>query len=56
MDESKDDQIRLTQKQVHWLDSRGGRNINDVKEDKNGLYAVFSDGYNKEKRVYIPTR
>lgn len=36
--------MKLTKKQFIWLDSRGGRTINDVNRDKSGTYVLMSDG------------
>ena len=44
--------IKLTYKQTKWLNSRGGRNIKDVKEDENGLYVMF--GLREDQKVYLP--
>jgi hypothetical protein len=44
----------ITPRQGKWLDDHGGRNINDVKEDKKGLYVLMVDGYGGNIRVSLP--
>lgn len=44
--------IDLTYEQKKWLNSRGGRNISDVREDKRGFYVMF--GLKEDQKVYIP--
>ena len=45
----------LTYKEVQWLDSRGGRNEDDVFEDEIGKYCMMNnkDGI-LNRRVYLP--
>ena len=39
----------------NWLYTRGGRDRDDLKEDKNGQYVMMWDGANKEGyKVYLP--
>lgn len=47
--------INLTKKQIIWLTNKGGRTIDDVCSDENGLYVLMqnADGYENIK-VYIP--
>lgn len=44
----------LSEKQIRWLDSRGGRNINDVQEDEEGLFVYMGSGNGPDVKVYIP--
>lgn len=47
----------LTKKQREWIDSRGGRNMNDVEVDSdNQLYIVMTDGFGNDVPVYIPVK
>lgn len=46
--------IKLTYKQVWWLNSRGGRNTSDVQEDNEGLFCWFGGGGKALKRVPLP--
>lgn len=39
---------------VVWLNSRGGRNVDDVQMDKKGRKFVFMWGGNRERPVYLP--
>lgn len=49
------DTITLTHKQRVWLDSRGGRNQNDVLIDSdNQLFVVMTDGFGNDIPVYLP--
>lgn len=46
--------IKLTHTQIHWLDSRGGRNASDVEQDEDGLYVLMGNGRGGEAKVYLP--
>ena len=46
--------MQLTDKQIKWLDSRGGRTIDDVLQDDYGLFVwmVWSD--RSDMKIYLP--
>lgn len=45
------DEIKLTWAQNQWLDDHGGRNINDVRIDRQGLFVLMADGHGGDLRV-----
>lgn len=47
----------LTYEQVKWLNSRGGRDFNDLVEDEDGrLFVYMTNGKGGEKKVYLPNQ
>jgi hypothetical protein len=46
--------MKLTSKQMKWLNSRGGRNHNDVSKDRIGLYIFMSDPHSRDIKIYLP--
>lgn len=47
--------FEVSYKQGIWLDTRGGRDEEDVYRDEGGLYVFMFDGENyREKKVYLP--
>jgi hypothetical protein len=38
-----------------WLNSRGGRTLNDVLQDKSGYYVLMSNGKGGNVKVYMPS-
>lgn len=48
--------ISLTSKQKGWLDTKGGRDITDVKLDKNGMYIPMSNGNGQMIKLYLPKK
>lgn len=43
----------------YWLDTRGGRTIEDVdtdERDERGEYVMMGDGNGRHKRVYLPAK
>jgi len=51
-------QIPTTREFYMWLDEKGGRTLEDVLKDKNGLYVVMYSPYqsNNERKVYFKGR
>ena len=49
--------MKLTQEQLYWLDTHGGRTIEDVKTDDSGFFVLMGSRrgkYNGCKVVHIP--
>lgn len=47
--------MNLTAQQEEWLDRQGGRTIEDVHVDKEGMFVYMYNGYsNKDERIYLP--
>lgn len=45
----------LNREELEWLDSRAGRDENDVHWDEEGKpYVFMTDGHKNEVEVYIP--
>lgn len=38
-----------------WLNSRGGRTLDDLKKDDLGYYVFMGDGKGGECKVYLPS-
>lgn len=53
-EEQKLKPIKLTKRQIKWLDSMGGRKIDDVGENEIGKFTMMSYGYGKFVRIYLP--
>lgn len=49
-------EIKLSYFQKRWLDTRGGRNEDDVFSDKDGLFVLMGNGRGGEKKVYLPSK
>jgi hypothetical protein len=41
---------------LKWLDDHGGRNSNDLKEDKDGLFVMMWDGFGGELKIYCQSK
>lgn len=37
-----------------WLESRGGRTVNDLHYDEKGLFVYMGNGNGGEMKVYLP--
>jgi hypothetical protein len=37
-----------------WLESRGGRKLEDVFKDGEGEYVLMGDGDGRKRKVYLP--
>lgn len=46
--------VRLTRKQYVWVNSRGGRTMEDVGLDSRGPYVMMSNGAGRQVKVYVP--
>ena len=49
---TENEKLELTLSQLYWLDTHGGRTVDDVKADDDGLYVLF--GGRIIKKVYLP--
>jgi hypothetical protein len=49
---TENERLELTWSQLYWLDTHGGRTVDDVKADDDGLYVLF--GGRIIKKVYLP--